>query len=165
VSDEIEPTTEYPPTSWEHDTEFVAPGPMSHPLANYLAMCAPPVAARVEGEPLPGPRRSGARRHRVGQLTPRSSRARLSELHRRTTALVPTGAVVASFPRRSRPLAPSQRYGAVVVVVPVVAGFARSAFHVAASTIPVAGSLLSVWNCLTAVVVVGPNTPSGVPTL
>jgi hypothetical protein len=41
VSDEIEPTTEYPPTNWEHDTEFVAPGPMSHSLANYLAMCAP----------------------------------------------------------------------------------------------------------------------------
>ena len=46
MSDEIEPTTEYPPTTWEHDTEFVAPGPMSHPLANYLAMCAPR-AARV----------------------------------------------------------------------------------------------------------------------
>ena len=41
MSDEIEPTTEYPPTTWEHDTEFVSPGPMSHPLANYLAMCAP----------------------------------------------------------------------------------------------------------------------------
>ncbi len=41
MSDEIEPTTEYPPTTWESDTEFVAPGPMSHPLANYLAMCAP----------------------------------------------------------------------------------------------------------------------------
>ena len=41
MSDEIEPTTEYPPTNWESDTEFVAPGPMSRPLANYLAMCAP----------------------------------------------------------------------------------------------------------------------------
>jgi hypothetical protein len=41
VSDDFEPTTEYPPTSWESDTEFVAPGPMSRPLANYLAMCAP----------------------------------------------------------------------------------------------------------------------------
>jgi hypothetical protein len=41
VSDETERTTEYPPTNWESDTEFVAPGPMSHPLANYLAMCAP----------------------------------------------------------------------------------------------------------------------------
>jgi hypothetical protein len=41
VSDELEPTTEYPPTNWEHETEFVAPGPMSRPLANYLAMCAP----------------------------------------------------------------------------------------------------------------------------
>jgi hypothetical protein len=41
VSDEIEPTTEYPPTVWESDTEFESPGPMSRPLANYLAMCAP----------------------------------------------------------------------------------------------------------------------------
>lgn len=41
MSDEIEPTTEYPPTDWERDIEFVAPGPMSRPLANYLAMCAP----------------------------------------------------------------------------------------------------------------------------
>jgi hypothetical protein len=41
VSDEIEPTTEYPPTSWDLDTTFEAPGPMSRPLANYLAMCAP----------------------------------------------------------------------------------------------------------------------------
>jgi hypothetical protein len=41
VSDEIERTTEYPPTTWDSDTEFVAPGPMSRPLANYLAMCAP----------------------------------------------------------------------------------------------------------------------------
>jgi hypothetical protein len=41
VSDANEPTTEYPPTSWDHDTRFVAPGPMSHHLANYLAMCAP----------------------------------------------------------------------------------------------------------------------------
>ena len=41
MSDEIEPTTEYPPTNWESDAEFVAPGPMSRPLANYLAMCAP----------------------------------------------------------------------------------------------------------------------------
>ena len=41
MSDEIEPTTEYPPNNWESDTVFVAPGPMSHPLANYLAMCAP----------------------------------------------------------------------------------------------------------------------------
>jgi hypothetical protein len=41
VSDDFEPTTEYPPTNWESDTVFVAPGPMSRPLANYLAMCAP----------------------------------------------------------------------------------------------------------------------------
>lgn len=41
MSDELEPTTEYPPTNWESDTVFEAPGPMSHPLANYLAMCAP----------------------------------------------------------------------------------------------------------------------------
>jgi hypothetical protein len=41
VSDDFEPTTEYPPTSWECETEFEAPGPMSHSLANYLAMCAP----------------------------------------------------------------------------------------------------------------------------
>jgi hypothetical protein len=41
VSEHFEPTTEYPPTNWECGTEFVAPGPMSHPLANYLAMCAP----------------------------------------------------------------------------------------------------------------------------
>ena len=41
MSDEIEPTTEYPPNNWESDTVFVAPGPMSRPLANYLAMCAP----------------------------------------------------------------------------------------------------------------------------
>lgn len=41
MSDEVERTTEYPPANWEHDTEFVAPGPMSSPLANYLAMCAP----------------------------------------------------------------------------------------------------------------------------
>jgi hypothetical protein len=41
VSDDFEPTTDYPPTSWEHDTVFEAPGPMSSPLANYLAMCAP----------------------------------------------------------------------------------------------------------------------------
>jgi hypothetical protein len=41
VSDEFEPTTEYPPTNFEHETEFVAPGPMSPALANYLAMCAP----------------------------------------------------------------------------------------------------------------------------
>lgn len=49
MSDDFEPMTEYPPTSWERDTEFVAPGPMSRPLANYLAMCAPraPRAPRV----------------------------------------------------------------------------------------------------------------------
>jgi len=41
VSEAFEPTTEYPPTSWESDAVFVAPGPMSRPLANYLAMCAP----------------------------------------------------------------------------------------------------------------------------
>jgi hypothetical protein len=41
VSDADEPTTEYPPTLWESDTEFESPGPMSRPLANYLAMCAP----------------------------------------------------------------------------------------------------------------------------
>jgi hypothetical protein len=41
VSDEIEPTTEYPPTAWEHNAVFEAPGPLSRPLANYLAMCAP----------------------------------------------------------------------------------------------------------------------------
>ena len=40
MSDELEPTTEYPPTSWE-STVFEAPGPMSRPLADYLAMCAP----------------------------------------------------------------------------------------------------------------------------
>ena len=41
MSDADEPTTEYPPANWESDAEFVAPGPMSRPLANYLAMCAP----------------------------------------------------------------------------------------------------------------------------
>jgi hypothetical protein len=41
VSDDFEPTTEYPPTVWESDAEFQSPGPMSRPLANYLAMCAP----------------------------------------------------------------------------------------------------------------------------
>jgi hypothetical protein len=41
VSADSGPTTEYPPTTWESATEFVAPGPMSRPLANYLAMCAP----------------------------------------------------------------------------------------------------------------------------
>jgi hypothetical protein len=41
VSDEFEPTTEYPPTVWESAPEFESPGPMSRPLANYLAMCAP----------------------------------------------------------------------------------------------------------------------------
>jgi len=40
VSDDFEPTTEYPPTSWESNA-FESPGPMSRPLANYLAMCAP----------------------------------------------------------------------------------------------------------------------------
>jgi hypothetical protein len=29
VSNHFEPTTEYPPTNWESDAEFVAPGPMS----------------------------------------------------------------------------------------------------------------------------------------
>jgi hypothetical protein len=41
VSDDLVPTTEYPPVSWESDTVFEAPGPMSRPLANYLAMFAP----------------------------------------------------------------------------------------------------------------------------
>jgi hypothetical protein len=41
VSDDLVPTTEYPPDSCESDTVFEAPGPMSRPLANYLAMCAP----------------------------------------------------------------------------------------------------------------------------
>jgi hypothetical protein len=41
VSDADEPTTEYPPTTWDTGTEFEAPGPMSRQLANYLAMCAP----------------------------------------------------------------------------------------------------------------------------
>jgi hypothetical protein len=41
VSDDFEPTTEYPPATWESDAVFEAPGPMSRPLANYLAMCAP----------------------------------------------------------------------------------------------------------------------------
>jgi hypothetical protein len=46
VSDDFEPTTEYPPTTWESTAEFAAPGPVSRPLADYLAMCAPR-AARV----------------------------------------------------------------------------------------------------------------------
>ena len=54
MSDELEPTTEYPPTNWESDTVFEAPGPMSRPLANYLAMCAPRA-----------PRASRANRYRV----------------------------------------------------------------------------------------------------
>jgi hypothetical protein len=41
VSDADEPTTEYPPTAWESGAEFRPPGPVSRPLANYLAMCAP----------------------------------------------------------------------------------------------------------------------------
>jgi hypothetical protein len=41
VSDAFEPTSEYPPTDWEQGAVFEAPGPMSRPLANYLAMCAP----------------------------------------------------------------------------------------------------------------------------
>ncbi len=41
MSDADEPTTEYPPTTWEAPAEFQAPGPVSRPLANYLAMCAP----------------------------------------------------------------------------------------------------------------------------
>ncbi len=41
MSDAFEPTTEYPPTNPQTGREFVAPGPMSGPLANYLAMCAP----------------------------------------------------------------------------------------------------------------------------
>lgn len=41
MSDAFEPTTEYPPTVWEIGIEFESPGPMSRPLANYLAMCAP----------------------------------------------------------------------------------------------------------------------------
>jgi hypothetical protein len=41
VSDADEPTTEYPPTVWDTGTEFEAPGPVSRPVANYLAMCAP----------------------------------------------------------------------------------------------------------------------------
>lgn len=41
MSDAYEPSTEYPPTTWEHESVFHAPGPMSLPLANYLAMCAP----------------------------------------------------------------------------------------------------------------------------
>jgi hypothetical protein len=40
MSDVDEPTTEYPPSVWDTGTEFEAPGPMSRPLANYLAMCA-----------------------------------------------------------------------------------------------------------------------------
>jgi hypothetical protein len=41
VSDADEPTTEYPPAAWDTGTEFQSPGPVSRPLANYLAMCAP----------------------------------------------------------------------------------------------------------------------------
>lgn len=41
MSDVYEPSTEYPPTNWETGSEFEAPGPVSRPLANYLAMCAP----------------------------------------------------------------------------------------------------------------------------
>ena len=49
MSEDCVPTTEYPPVSWESDTVFEAPGPMSRPLANYLAMCAPraPRASRA----------------------------------------------------------------------------------------------------------------------
>ena len=49
VSQDFEPTTEYPPTVWDTGIEFEAPGPMSGPLANYLAMCAPrsPRASRA----------------------------------------------------------------------------------------------------------------------
>ena len=49
MSDDFEPTTEYPPTDWETGVEFESPGPMSRPLANYLAMCAPrsPRASRA----------------------------------------------------------------------------------------------------------------------
>jgi hypothetical protein len=49
VSDDFEPTTEYPPAVWEPGVEFESPGPMSRPLANYLAMCAPrsPRASRA----------------------------------------------------------------------------------------------------------------------
>ncbi len=41
MSDAFEPTTEYPPAIPETGTEFVSPGPVSWPLANYFAMCAP----------------------------------------------------------------------------------------------------------------------------
>ncbi len=53
MSDAFEPTTEYPPTIPETGNEFVAPGPMSCQLANYLAMCAPrsPRASRANRFP------------------------------------------------------------------------------------------------------------------
>jgi hypothetical protein len=53
IVSEIEPTTEYPPISCEFDTEFVAPGPMSRPLANYLAMCAPRASRRSRASCFP----------------------------------------------------------------------------------------------------------------
>jgi hypothetical protein len=41
VSDDFEPTTDYPPATPDHGAVFEAPGPLSRPLADYLAMCAP----------------------------------------------------------------------------------------------------------------------------
>ncbi len=35
------PEVEYPPRAWEGHDEFTPPGPVSHVLTNYLAMCAP----------------------------------------------------------------------------------------------------------------------------
>ena len=49
MSDAFEPTTEYPPAIPETGNEFVSPGPLSRPLSDYLAMCAPrsPRASRA----------------------------------------------------------------------------------------------------------------------
>ena len=39
-----QPTGDYPPRVWENNYEFTPPGPVSRVVADYLAMCAPPVA-------------------------------------------------------------------------------------------------------------------------
>ncbi len=41
MSEAYETSTEYPPANWEVGDAFTAPGPVSRPLENYLAMCSP----------------------------------------------------------------------------------------------------------------------------
>ena len=129
----------------------------------------PPVASRVEGQPLPGARRPRARGCRLGELSNRSAdggaargarctSTNLRRPFRRAPSSRPGPGAVRSRPMRTARVRAWWWWSST----PVVDGLARRALQVAASTMPLDGRPLAVWNCLTAAVVPGPKSPSAV---